>query len=71
MPKSQPIPNGVVTPLQEVIDRAVLEALTKCHGNVVLTAKLLGVGKTTLYRWIKEWRVVRLPGDPASEVKAE
>jgi transcriptional regulator of acetoin/glycerol metabolism len=33
--------------------RAVAEALDQCHGNRLLAARLLGIGKTTLYRMEK------------------
>jgi transcriptional regulator of acetoin/glycerol metabolism len=48
-------PRGLIQPLQETIRLAVLDALDKCQGNVVLAAKYLGMGKTTLYRYLRKW----------------
>lgn len=35
--------------------RAILRALETTHGNRNRAAKLLGIGKTTIYRKIKEY----------------
>jgi transcriptional regulator with PAS, ATPase and Fis domain len=35
--------------------RAIERALEKTHGDRVRAAKLLGIGKTTIYRKIKEY----------------
>jgi hypothetical protein len=45
----------MIPPLEETIRRAVLDALDKCEGNVMLAAKCLKVGKTTLYRYLRLW----------------
>ena len=46
---------GGVLPLQEVERRAIEEALTYTHGDRTTAAHLLGIGRTTLYRKLKEY----------------
>jgi len=43
-----------VTPLKELEQRAIMNALRVTRGDCVRAAKLLGIGKTTIYRKIKE-----------------
>jgi transcriptional regulator of acetoin/glycerol metabolism len=49
------VPLGVILPLEETVRRAVLDAVDKCEGNILLAAKYLGVGKTTVYRYLRDW----------------
>jgi DNA-binding NtrC family response regulator len=44
-----------VLPLQEVERRAIEQALTYTHGDRTTAAHLLGIGRTTLYRKLKEY----------------
>jgi hypothetical protein len=44
-----------VRPIEEVKKREYLRALAYCRGDVCATAKLLGIGKSTLYRRLKSW----------------
>lgn len=44
-----------VTSLAELEKRAILDALEALHGDKLAAAKLLGIGKTTLYRKLKEY----------------
>jgi len=46
-----------VLPLTEVERRAILEALEYTNGDRAVAASLLGIGRTTLYRKLKEYRV--------------
>ncbi|HSA94324.1 MAG TPA: sigma-54 dependent transcriptional regulator [Terriglobales bacterium] len=48
--------HGIVS-LQELEKRAILEALQRLNGDKLLAARLLGIGKTTLYRKLKEYGV--------------
>ena len=48
--------HGVV-PLEEMEKQAILEALDRLNGDKLLAARLLGIGKTTLYRKLKEYGV--------------
>jgi two-component system response regulator HydG len=52
---SQPA-KGVV-PLQELERRAILRAVKEVGGDKLLAARLLGIGKTTLYRKLKEYKL--------------
>ncbi len=57
-------PTAVPT-LEQVEKRAILEALDAAEGNCLRAAKLLGIGKTTLYRKVKEYRLEN-PGRSAA-----
>jgi transcriptional regulator of acetoin/glycerol metabolism len=46
-------PLGAILPLEEVKRRAILDALDKCVGNYLLAARLLGIGRTTIYRMVR------------------
>jgi two-component system response regulator HydG len=50
---------AVATPkilsLVEVERNAILQAIEQLHGDKLMAAKLLGIGKTTLYRKLKEY----------------
>ncbi len=46
-----------VTPLVDLEKKAILEAIRKLNGDKLLAAKLLGIGKTTLYRKLKEYGI--------------
>jgi DNA-binding NtrC family response regulator len=64
--------------LAAVERRAIEYAYSKCGGNMVATAKALDMGKTTLYRKLRDYGVYRGPvcakcgaaGRAAGEVKA-
>jgi two-component system response regulator HydG len=53
MGMSQPA-NGIV-PMAELEKQTILNALTQVNGDKMLAARLLGIGKTTLYRKLKEY----------------
>ena len=46
-----------IVPLAEVEKRAILNALDRLKGNKLLTARALGIGKTTLYRKLREYGI--------------
>jgi two-component system response regulator HydG len=46
-----------VIPLAEMERQAILGAIRKLDGDKLLAAKLLGIGKTTLYRKLKEYGI--------------
>jgi DNA-binding NtrC family response regulator len=60
--ESRPVPDEVV-PLAVQERRAILDAIRKTAGDKLTAAKLLGIGKTTLYRKLKEYGIA----DPLSE----
>jgi DNA-binding NtrC family response regulator len=47
-----------VIPLAELERQAILGAIRKLNGDKLLAAKLLGIGKTTLYRKLKEYGIL-------------
>ncbi len=51
---TQPAPAGIV-PIAELERQTILSALTQVNGDKMLAARLLGIGKTTLYRKLKEY----------------
>ena len=50
---------GRIMPLAEVERKAILETLHQLNGNKQMAAQLLGIGKTTLYRKLKEYGINR------------
>lgn len=46
-----------ILPLEEMERRAILRTLHETHGDKVAASKLLGIGKTTLYRKLKQYKV--------------
>ena len=53
----------VILPLSEIEKRAILEALTYTSGDHTMAAHLLGIGRTTLYRKLKEYRLEGAEGE--------
>lgn len=49
-------PLGVILPFDEVERRVICDALDKCGGNYLLAARLLGIGKTTVYRKARAYK---------------
>jgi DNA-binding NtrC family response regulator len=45
----------LITPLAELEKQAILAALKELQGDKLAAAKLLGIGKTTMYRKLKEY----------------
>ena len=50
-------PQPVILPLSEIEKQAILEALDYTKGDHTMAALLLGIGRTTLYRKLKEYRL--------------
>ncbi len=50
-------PQQTVVPLQELEKRAIQHALQHTHGDRTVAAQLLGIGRTTLYRKLKEFEL--------------
>ena len=51
-------PQSGIIPLTEMEKHAILNALEYTKGDRVMAAYLLGIGRTTLYRKLKEYRLV-------------
>jgi two-component system response regulator HydG len=47
--------NGGILPIAELEKVTILNALAQVNGDKMLAARLLGIGKTTLYRKLKEY----------------
>jgi len=44
-----------IVPIADLEQRAILGAIEQLNGDKLTAAKLLGIGKTTLYRKLKEY----------------
>ena len=53
----EPAPSSPVIPLTEVERRAIMAALDYTRGDRMMAAHLLGIGRTTLYRKLKEYQL--------------
>jgi two-component system response regulator HydG len=56
MRRTIPLGSNIV-PLAEVERQTILNALERLNGNKLMTARALGIGKTTLYRKLKEYGI--------------
>ncbi len=50
-----PVPNKGIVPIADLEKQAILSAIEHLHGDKLEAARLLGIGKTTLYRKLKEY----------------
>jgi DNA-binding NtrC family response regulator len=48
-------PCGKISRISDLEKQAILAAIAQLHGDKLLAAKLLGIGKTTLYRKLKAY----------------
>ena len=53
-----------VTPLADLERQAILDTLRQLNGDKLTAARLLGIGKTTLYRKLKEYGIGDAPSIP-------
>jgi two-component system response regulator HydG len=51
------LPGEGIIPLRELEKRAILRAIEEFGGDKLLAARMLGIGKTTLYRKLKEYEL--------------
>jgi DNA-binding NtrC family response regulator len=51
------LPQQDVVPLQELEKRAIQHALLHTRGDRTTAAQMLGIGRTTLYRKLKEYQL--------------
>jgi len=54
-PAAAAAPSNGIVPIAEMEKQAILEAIERLHGDKLEAARLLGIGKTTLYRKLKEY----------------
>lgn len=63
---------GSILPLNELEKRAVLQAAQYCNGNVSRMSEMLGVGRTTIWRYFKQMNLspeqFRIRGEKANTV---
>ncbi|HTV06264.1 MAG TPA: sigma-54 dependent transcriptional regulator [Acidobacteriaceae bacterium] len=52
-----------VTPLADLERQAILDTLRQLNGDKLTAARLLGIGKTTLYRKLKEYGIGETPAE--------
>src|SRR5262249_25195707 len=52
---ARPERTGAVTPLAELERQAIIDTLRQLNGDKLTAARMLGIGKTTLYRKLKEY----------------
>jgi two-component system response regulator HydG len=57
-PERFPEQQGELVPLEELERRAIFNALRETSGDKLAAARLLGIGKTTLYRKLKQYETV-------------
>lgn len=50
---------GGTVPLAELERRAIFRAIADAGGDKLMAARMLGIGKTTLYRKLKEYNTVQ------------
>jgi transcriptional regulator of acetoin/glycerol metabolism len=48
-------PESRILPLDDLEKQAILSAIAQLNGDKLMAAKMLGIGKTTLYRKLKEY----------------
>jgi len=48
-----------IVPISEIEKQAILSAIDQLHGDKLEAARLLGIGKTTLYRKLKEYGTIQ------------
>ncbi|AGF55971.1 transcriptional regulator of acetoin/glycerol metabolism [Clostridium saccharoperbutylacetonicum] len=46
-----------IIPLSEIEEKAIRNAIMECNGNIQLAAKLLNIGRATLYRKLKSYGI--------------
>jgi DNA-binding NtrC family response regulator len=55
--RTQPIPDHGVTSIAALEKQAILSTIRQLKGDKLMAARLLGIGKTTLYRKLKEYGI--------------
>ncbi len=59
-----------VQPLADVERRAIVRALAACNGQVSMTARKLGIGRSTLYRKLELYRIGGFGEDDTTPIQA-
>jgi transcriptional regulator of acetoin/glycerol metabolism len=53
------IPATRITRIAELEKEAILRTITQLNGDKLMAARLLGIGKTTLYRKLKQYEALQ------------
>jgi DNA-binding NtrC family response regulator len=53
-----PSESNRIIPMEEIERRELLRAVMICQGNVISAAKALKIGKTTMYKKLRQWGYV-------------
>jgi DNA-binding NtrC family response regulator len=53
--------NDVIVSIAELEKQAILNTIRQLHGDKLMAARLLQIGKTTLYRKLKEYGIAEVP----------
>ena len=61
---AEPGKQSRIMPLAELEKQAIIDALRQLNGDKLMTARALGIGKTTLYRKLKEYGISHWPASP-------
>jgi DNA-binding NtrC family response regulator len=56
-PTASDAPPKIILPLRQTVKNAILEALESCKGNKTEAAKLLDIGRGSIYRKLQEWGI--------------
>jgi two-component system response regulator HydG len=59
-------PDGMIVSITDLEKQAILGTIRQLNGDKLMAAKLLGIGKTTLYRKLKEYGLTGA-GEPAGD----
>jgi DNA-binding NtrC family response regulator len=70
-PQISLVPQPVIMPLSEIEKRAILEALEYTKGDHTMAALLLGIGRTTLYRKLKEYSLEAIASPSPKPIASE
>jgi transcriptional regulator of acetoin/glycerol metabolism len=58
-PERASTPDARIAPIADLEKQAILGAIAQLHGDKLTAARLLGIGKTTLYRKLKAYEAVQ------------
>lgn len=61
---AEPGKQSRILPLAELEKQAIIDALRQLNGDKLMTARALGIGKTTLYRKLKEYGISHWSASP-------
>ena len=63
------VPGRGIVSIADMEKQAILETIRQLKGDKLMAARLLGIGKTTLYRKLKEYGISDGAPDAPSEME--